>query len=106
VTFSTQRSLYNIDWRQSDRLTPGTILAISTKENQFKSICKIVHVAQRPYYGGVGENPPRVDLQWANPVEDATFDPAEELVMIESRNGFFESARHALVGLQHAAATE
>ncbi|KAK3372308.1 P-loop containing nucleoside triphosphate hydrolase protein [Podospora didyma] len=105
VEFSTRQSRYQIKWQQSKRLTPGTIVAITTKADNFGKICKIATVAQRPYRDGLDQDPPLVDLMWANP-EDAVFDPDLELVMIESRNGYFESARHALVGLQHAAQTE
>ncbi|KAK0716906.1 P-loop containing nucleoside triphosphate hydrolase protein [Lasiosphaeria miniovina] len=104
VEFSTKRSTYRIKWQQSRRLRPGTIVAISTKDNNFKTICKIATIAQRPYRDGLDQDPPLVDLMWAN-TEDAVLDPNLELVMVESRNGYFESARHALVGLQHAAQT-
>jgi len=62
-------------------------------------------VAQRPYLDGLDQNPPLVDLIWTV-AEEATFDPQEELVIIESRHGYFEAVRHALVGLQHAVDSE
>ena len=105
VSVSTERSKYRIEWQQSRRLQPGKIVALSPKRDSFRTICKIATVALRPYYQGLDQNPPVIDLQWANP-EDAVLDPNLEMVMIESLNGYFESARHALVGLQHAAHTE
>ncbi|KAL2024260.1 hypothetical protein VTK56DRAFT_9416 [Thermocarpiscus australiensis] len=104
VSFSTERSPYRILWQQSKRLQPGKIVALSTKDDSFRKICKIATIAQRPYRDGLDQDPPLVDLQWANP-EDAVLDPTLEMVMIESWHGYFESARHALVGLQHAART-
>ncbi|KAK0628320.1 P-loop containing nucleoside triphosphate hydrolase protein [Bombardia bombarda] len=105
VEFSTKRSKFAIKWQQSRRLVPGTIVAISTREDNFKTICKVATIAQRPFRGGLDQDPPLVDIMWANP-EDAVFDPDLELVMIESRNGYYESTRHALIGLQHAAGTD
>ena len=103
VSFSTERSKYRIQWKQSTRLQPGKIVALSS--DNFKTICKIATIAQRPYEKGLDQDPPLVDLLWAKP-EDAVLDPALEMVMVESLHGYFESARHALVGLQHAARTE
>ena len=105
VSFSTERSKYRIPWKQSTRLQPGKIVALSPKNDNFKTICKIAAIAQRPYEKGLDQDPPLVDLLWAKP-EDAVLDPALEMVMVESLHGYFESARHALVGLQHAARTE
>ncbi|KAL2175501.1 P-loop containing nucleoside triphosphate hydrolase protein [Thermothelomyces heterothallicus CBS 202.75] len=105
VSFSTERSRYRIQWQQSKRLQPGKIVALSPKSDSFKKICKIATIAQRPYKNGLDRDPPVVDLVWANP-EDAVLDPHLELIMIESLHGYFESARHSLVGLQHAARTD
>jgi helicase required for RNAi-mediated heterochromatin assembly 1 len=105
VSFSTERSPFRIQWQLSKRLQPGKIVALSPKADNFRSICKIATVAQRPYRDGLDQDPPLVDLQWARP-EDAVFDPSLEMIMVESLHGYFESARHALVGLQHAARTE
>ncbi|KAK3694195.1 P-loop containing nucleoside triphosphate hydrolase protein [Podospora appendiculata] len=104
VEFSTKRSQYRIKWQQSKRLTPGTIVAISTKEDSFQTVCKIAAVAQRLYTGGLDQSPPLVDLMWARPNE-AIFDPELELVMVESRESYFEAVRHTLVGLQHLSLT-
>ena len=78
---------------------------MSTAEDNFNTICKIATVAQRPYKDGLDQIPPLVDLIWANP-EEAVFDSSQELIMLQARSGYYEAARHALVGLQHAAVTE
>lgn len=80
-------------------------MALSTKDDGFKNICKIATIAQRPYRDGLDQEPPLVDLLWANP-KDAVLDPDLEMVMIESWHGYYEAARYALVGLQHVARTE
>ncbi|KAK3336337.1 P-loop containing nucleoside triphosphate hydrolase protein [Cercophora scortea] len=104
VEFSTKRSRYRIKWQQSKRLTPGTIVAISTKEDSFQTVCKIAAVAQRLYRDGLDQSPPLVDLMWARP-DEAVLDPELELVMIESRASCWEALRHTLVGLQHFSLT-
>ena len=105
VSFSTKTAVYGINWKQSKRLHPGSLVVISTAEDNFKTICKVATVAQRPYKDGLDQNPPLVDLMWADPTE-AVFDPSQEFIMLQARSGYFEAARHALVGLQHAAVTE
>lgn len=105
VSFSTERSDFKIVWQQSKRLQPGGIVALSTKDDNFRTICKVASIAQRPYRDGLDQDPPLVDLLWADP-KDAVLDPNLEMVMVESRKGYFESARHSLIGLQHAARTE
>jgi len=83
---------------------PGTAVALSLATDNFQTVCKIATVAQRPYAGGLDKNPPEIDIFWAD-TEDAVFDPGQELVMVESGNGYYESVRHVLVGLQHAMET-
>ena len=102
IQFSTRRAGKAIKWQQSRRLTPGTIVAVTTAGDDFQSVCKVGVVAQRPFVGGLDQNPPEIDIFWADP-DDAVVDPLEELVMVESRSGYFESVRHVLVGLQRAA---
>lgn len=102
MQLSTERAGKKIRWQTSQRLTPGTVVAISTVSDSFQSICKPAVIADRPIKHGLERRPPTIQLLWAN-IEDAVFDPTEELVMIESRRGFFEAVRHTLVGLQHVA---
>ena len=83
------------------------IVALSTKQDNFKTICMVARVAQKEFVGGLepgeGEHPdtpPRIDIAWADP-QDAVLDPNVELIMIEARNGYYESVRHAMRGLQN-----
>lgn len=100
VSFSTVRAGVAIKWKQSKRLKAGKIVALST--DLFKQDCRVAVVAQRPIEGGLDQSPPVIDIIWAN-VDQALIDPNQELVMVESRNGYYEAVRHALKGLQRAA---
>lgn len=100
VSFSTRRAGRTVLWKQAKRLTPGRTVALSS--DNFQKDCRVAIVAQRPIEGGLDQNPPTVDIIWAC-AEEAVVDPDHELVMIESRNGFYEAARHAMIGLQLAA---
>lgn len=105
ISFSTEHAQKKIVWQQSRRLVPGSVLAISTKRDNFETVCMTATVAQRPYRGGLDQNPPLVDIVWGN-VNEYVIDPDMELVVIEARSGYFESVRHTLVGLQMAAESE
>lgn len=100
ISFSTRRAGRNILWKQAKRLTPGSIVALSS--DNFQSDCHVAVIAQRPIEGGLDQNPPTVDITWAC-ADEAIVDPDQELVMIESRIGFYEAARHAMIGIQLAA---
>lgn len=100
ISFSTSRAGRKILWKQAKRLTPGRIVALSS--DNFETDCRVAIMAQRPIEGGLDQNPPTVDIFWGG-AEDAIIDPDHELVMIESRNGYYEAARHAMTGLQLAA---
>ncbi|ROV98679.1 hypothetical protein VMCG_06750 [Cytospora schulzeri] len=102
ITFSTRRAGRRIKWKQSKRLLPGRIIALST--DNFKKDCRVAVVAQRPFEDGLDQLPPSIDIFWAD-TEQAVVDPDQELVMVESRNGFYEAVRHALTGLQQATGT-
>ncbi|KAK7737338.1 hypothetical protein SLS53_006641 [Cytospora paraplurivora] len=99
ISFSTQRAGRKINWKQSKRLLPGKILALST--DHFRKDCRVAVVAQRPIEGGLDQCPPSIDIFWGDS-EEAVVDPDQELVMVESKNGFYEAVRHALSGLQRA----
>ncbi|KAK1750303.1 P-loop containing nucleoside triphosphate hydrolase protein [Echria macrotheca] len=105
VEFTTARSRFRINWLQSKRLIPGKLVAITTKADKFRTICYLATIAQRSYRDGLDQDPPQVDLIWANPA-DAILDPSAEMVMIESRHGYFEASRHALAGLQEVSETD
>lgn len=100
ISFSTRRAGRNILWKQAKRLTSGSVVALSS--DNFQSDCRVAVVAQRPIEGGLDQNPPTVDITWAC-AEEAVVDPDQELVMVESRSGFYEAVRHAMIGIQLAA---
>ena len=102
IIFSTRRADRRIKWKQSKRLLPGKIIALSN--DNFNKDCRVAVVAQRPFEGGLDQFPPSIDIFWGD-AEQAVVDPDQDLVMIESRNGFYEAVRHALTGLQQATGT-
>src|SRR4051812_20220012 len=81
IEFSPERSQSKINWLQSRRLMPGKLVALTTKQDGFRNICKLATIAQRPYLDGLDQAPPQVDLMWAD-VTDAVIDPTTELVMV------------------------
>ncbi|KAH6651518.1 P-loop containing nucleoside triphosphate hydrolase protein, partial [Truncatella angustata] len=102
IQFSSQRAGKKIRWTTSPRLTHGSVVAISTAADNFQTICKVATIADRRFKDGLDQQPSLIDIFWAN-IQDAVIDPSQELVMIESRHGFFEAVRYTLVGLQHVA---
>ncbi|KAL6900094.1 P-loop containing nucleoside triphosphate hydrolase protein [Trichoderma evansii] len=111
ISFSTQRAPAPIDWRVSDRLTPGQLVALSPSSDNFQNICIVAIVATRSINGKAipsaeaGDDPfelPRIELFWADPSE-AALDPFVEYVMLEAKVGYFENVRYTMLGLQQAA---
>lgn len=88
-------------WEQSKRLITGTMVALTPAEDMFKEVCRVAVVAARPL-AGVSQNPPEIDIFFADP-EDFEIDPQQEWVMVEARVGYFESYRHTLLSLQKMA---
>ncbi len=105
VRFSAERAGKRIRWNQTRRLTTGSLVVLTTAKDCFRSICMPAVIADHVVRNGLDQNPPTIQFYWAN-VEDAIMDPNTELVMVESRYGYFESTRHTMVGLQHTAAIE
>ncbi|KAI1100025.1 hypothetical protein F4804DRAFT_345048 [Jackrogersella minutella] len=105
VQFSTARSGKKIRWTQTHRLTVGTLVAVSTARDGFKTICMPAIISDHRVRDGLDQSPPIIHFQWAN-LNDAVMDPNEELVMVETKYGYFEAVRHTMVGLQHVANTE
>ncbi|KAI0173012.1 P-loop containing nucleoside triphosphate hydrolase protein [Hypoxylon sp. FL1284] len=105
VQFSTERSGKKIRWTQTRRLTVGSLVVLSTAADGFETICMPAVVSDHTVRDGLDQNPPIIHIQWTD-MNDAVMDPDEELVMIETRYGYFEAVRHAMVGLQHVANTE
>ncbi|KAF4999787.1 hypothetical protein FDECE_11397 [Fusarium decemcellulare] len=111
ISFSTERSHTKVVWSKSARLTAGTLVALSPTTDNFRQQCFVAVVAARYLLGGLEPNrdagedentPPRIEIFWSN-CQDAILDPSAELVMIEAKGGYFETVRHSMVGLQHAA---
>ncbi|KAK7946420.1 helicase-like protein [Apiospora aurea] len=100
ISFSTERAGKKIRWSNTRRLTPGTIVALSASTDRFECQCKVASIVEKIVEGPIVT----IHILWAS-VDDAVFDPMEELVMIESRHGFYEAIRHSLVGLQYVATT-
>ncbi|KAL8826843.1 MAG: hypothetical protein Q9191_003549 [Dirinaria sp. TL-2023a] len=98
ISFSLERVGKKIIWQQSKRLTSGTIVALSTPQDHFQSICIVAVVAARAL-AGLELDPPEIDIFFASP-DEIEIDPQQEWIMVESRNGFFESHRHTLKALQ------
>ncbi|KAJ5941450.1 hypothetical protein N7516_001618 [Penicillium verrucosum] len=98
LQFSTRRAGKNISWAYSNRLTPGTIVALTPKLNAFSSKCVVAVVACR-LLEGVEKNPPEVDIFLASS-GDIEVDPQQEWIMVEARTGYFEANRHTLTALQ------
>ncbi|RYP02907.1 hypothetical protein DL764_005523 [Monosporascus ibericus] len=105
VRFSTERAGKRIRWNQTRRLITGGLVALSTATDRFRTICMPAVIADHQVRGGLDQNPPTIQLFWAN-VDAAVLDPMTELVMIETRFGYFESTRYTMVGLQHVAETD
>ncbi|KAL2849230.1 P-loop containing nucleoside triphosphate hydrolase protein [Aspergillus pseudoustus] len=98
IQFSTSRAGRNIAWEYSKRLVSGSIVALSPAEDAFQTKCVIAIVAARPL-DGVKAQPPVVDIFFADPA-DADFDPQLEWIMVQSKEGYYESARHTMTALQ------
>ncbi|CAG8900181.1 unnamed protein product [Penicillium egyptiacum] len=73
IQFSTRRAGKNIAWTYSNRLNPGTIVALTPKHNAFLSRCVVAVVACR-LLEAVEKDPPEVDLFLASP-DDIEVDP-------------------------------
>ncbi|KAM0340760.1 hypothetical protein ACHAPU_010351 [Fusarium lateritium] len=111
ISFSTERSTTKVVWKQSGRLIAGTLVVLSPSSDNFDKQCFVAVVAARYLLGGLEPNPedyedentpPRIEIFWTN-CDTAVFDPTVEMVMLEAKGGYFETVRHAMVGLQHAA---
>ncbi|KAJ2984434.1 hypothetical protein NUW58_g6060 [Xylaria curta] len=105
IQFSTERAGKKIRWTQTRRLTTGSLVAISTAKDNFKTICMPAVIADHPIRDGLDQIPPTIQIFWGN-TDDAILDPTTELVMLETRCGYFEAVRHCMVGLQHVARTD
>ena len=98
ITFSLRRAGKRVAWEQSKRLVTGTMVALTPAEDMFNEVCRVAVVAARPLVG-VSQNPPEIDIFFAEP-DEIEIDPQQEWVMVEARTGYFEAYRHTLLSLQ------
>lgn len=94
VSFSINRAGKKIRWEQSKRLIPGTLVCISS--DKFQTV-KVATVAARPKEG-LEMNPPEIDLLFNE--KEMELDTQKELLMVESKNGYFEAYKWTLRALQ------
>ncbi|KAI0394543.1 P-loop containing nucleoside triphosphate hydrolase protein [Xylariaceae sp. FL0594] len=104
LQFSTERAGKRVRWNQTRRLPAGGLVALSTAKDNFSTICIPAIIGDHVVREGLDQNPPTINIFWAD-MKDAVLDPTLELVMVESRYGYFEAVRHCMVGLQHVAST-
>lgn len=98
IRFSTRRAGKNILWAYSDRLRPGTLVALTPANDMFNQKCLVATIASRKLEN-VLKNPPEVDIYLAS-YTDVDPDPQKEWLMVEARGGYYEATRHTMVGLQ------
>ncbi|KAI1114150.1 P-loop containing nucleoside triphosphate hydrolase protein [Nemania sp. NC0429] len=104
IQFSTERAGKRIRWVQTRRLTTGKLVAISTVEDGFRTICIPAVIADHPIRD-LQQVPPTIPIFWRD-TDHAIIDPTTQLVMLESKSGYFEAVRHCMVGLQHVVRTD
>ncbi|OHE93393.1 helicase required for RNAi-mediated heterochromatin assembly 1 [Colletotrichum orchidophilum] len=105
VTFSAVRARQLINWPASQRLVPGTIVALSPASDNFRTEC-IVAVVTGRYDELIGNSmaPPPLDLEFPDPrITASVMEPDQEYVMVEARSNYFEAVRHVLEGLKKTA---
>ncbi|EQB51524.1 hypothetical protein CGLO_08927 [Colletotrichum gloeosporioides Cg-14] len=108
VTFSAVRTRQLVNWPASQRLVPGTVVALSPVPDNFQKRC-IVAVVTGRYDEAINcsETPPPLDLEIRDPeVAASIMEPDQEYVMIEARSNYFEAVRHVMEGLKQAAKEE
>ncbi|RAH68172.1 putative DEAD box helicase involved in nonsense mediated decay [Aspergillus aculeatinus CBS 121060] len=98
IQFSTHRAGKNIAWEYSKRLITGSLVALSPADDVFRTQCVVAVVASRALES-VKMKPPQIDIFFAKP-QDVEFDPQKEWLMVEAKDGYFESVRHTMTALQ------
>ncbi|KAH7358706.1 P-loop containing nucleoside triphosphate hydrolase protein, partial [Plectosphaerella cucumerina] len=103
LRFCNLRSDRLIDWGQTQRLTPGSCVAISTAADAFRTRCWIAFVSGKDDKNMDELDTPVIDVELEDAGSLADFvDPRQEFVMIEARSNYYEAVRHVLAGLQQA----
>ncbi|KAJ0318805.1 hypothetical protein COL5a_010530 [Colletotrichum fioriniae] len=105
ITFSAVRARQLINWPASQRVVPGTIVALSPASDHFGTQCIVAVVTGRyDEFAGNSTAPPPLDLEFTDPSITAGFmEPDQEYVMVEARSNYFEAVRHVLEGLKQTA---
>ncbi|KAK1726143.1 P-loop containing nucleoside triphosphate hydrolase protein [Colletotrichum acutatum] len=105
VTFSAVRARQLINWPASQRVVPGTIVALSPASDHFRTQCIVAVVTGRyDELAGNSTAPPPLDLEFSDPSITAGFmELDQEYVMVEARSNYFEAVRHVLEGLKQTA---
>ncbi|PYI06160.1 ATP binding protein [Aspergillus sclerotiicarbonarius CBS 121057] len=98
IQFSTSRAGKSIAWECTKRLVSGSIVALSPAGDGFREKCVVATVAARPLEG-VRQHPSEIDIFLARP-EDVDLDPHKEWIMVEAKDGYYESLRHTMTALQ------
>ncbi|KAK1701562.1 helicase required for RNAi-mediated heterochromatin assembly 1 [Colletotrichum godetiae] len=105
VTFSAVRARRLINWPASQRVVPGTIVALSPASDRFRAQCIVAVVTGRyDELAGSSSAPPPLDLEFSDPgITAGLMEPDQEYVMIEARSNYFEAVRHVLESLKQSA---
>ncbi|KAF2084904.1 hypothetical protein K490DRAFT_47949, partial [Saccharata proteae CBS 121410] len=98
VVFSLGRLGKRINWEQSKRLRSGTMVALTPRNDMFRTECIVAVVAARPL-ADLEKNPPELHLYFARPHE-VQIDPSITWIMVEHRGSYFEGQKDTLCALQ------
>ncbi|CAG8245566.1 unnamed protein product [Penicillium olsonii] len=98
VCFSARRAGKNIFWATSDRLRPGTLVALSPVADDFMTKC-VVGVVACKLLKKIEKDPKEVVILLAS-FDDVDLDTQKEWTMVEARTGYFEATRNTMTALQ------
>ncbi len=101
VDFSTRRAEKLLRWKQSKRLKTGSMVALSPKQDAFKTKCIVAIVASRQLGEVDVQYPqrPSIHLYLGDPSQ-IEIDPQQEFLMVEASNEYWEGVRYTLRALQ------
>ncbi|KAK8239489.1 P-loop containing nucleoside triphosphate hydrolase protein [Phyllosticta capitalensis] len=98
VEFSLKRVGKQVRWAQSKRLLTGSLVALTTEDDCFRTMCTMATIASRTTLD-LDQNPPRIELFFAR-AEELEIDPSMTFLMVEERSSFLEASRYTLRSLQ------
>ncbi|KAF8429157.1 putative DEAD box helicase [Tirmania nivea] len=96
-SFSLNRARKKIQWANSKRLIPGTLVCLSCDNFKEEKNMRLATVLARPVTS-LELNPPEVDLLFAD--DQIEIDSHKPWLMVESRGSYFEAYKHTLKALQ------